>query len=119
MKQKLRTAGPANGCFAPEKASHSRNVLHPPNRSMTPWPRRIGYAIMAAALALLVLLRRDALPSIGPFPTAVVALLTGAIGVMLVFTDLMVRWLYAQVDAAKAQDQPDGQDRQGEGSDRR
>ena len=39
---------------------------------------------------------------------AAVALLLGMIGVMLVFTDLMVRGLYAQVDAAKARDEESG-----------
>lgn len=64
-------------------------------------PRLIGYALMAIAAALAVVQRRGAIDSIGPFPIAAVALLVGMIGVMLVFTDLMVRGLYAQVGAAK------------------
>ena len=64
-------------------------------------PRLIGYALMAAAVVLAVLMRRGSLETIGPFPVAAVALLVGMIGVMLVFTDLMVRGLYAQVGAAK------------------
>jgi hypothetical protein len=63
--------------------------------------RLIGYALMAAAALLAVAMRRGAIESVGPFPVAAVALLVGMIGVMLVFTDLMVRGLYAQVDAAK------------------
>lgn len=64
-------------------------------------PRLIGYALMAIAAALAVALRRGAINSIGPFPVAAVALLIGMIGVMIVFTDLMVRGLYAQIGAAK------------------
>lgn len=64
-------------------------------------PRLIGYALMAIAAALAVAQRRGAIDSIGPFPIAAVALLVGMVGVMLVFTDLMVRGLYAQVGAAK------------------
>ncbi|MBJ7439848.1 MAG: hypothetical protein JHD35_12585 [Sphingopyxis sp.] len=64
-------------------------------------PRLIGYALMAAAAALAVAQRRGAIDSVGPFPVAAIALLVGMIGVMLVFTDLMVRGLYAQVGTAK------------------
>lgn len=64
-------------------------------------PRLIGYALMAIAAALAVALRRGVIDSFGPFPVAAVALLIGMIGVMIVFTDLMVRGLYAQVGAAK------------------
>ena len=68
-------------------------------------PRLVGYALMAIAAALALAERRGAIDSIGPFPVAAVALLVGMIGVMLVFTDLMVRGLYAQVDAAKAREE--------------
>lgn len=68
---------------------------------MTRAGRFAGYALMAAAVLLAVLMRRGAIAAIGPFPVAAVALLVGMIGVMLVFTDLMVRGLYAQVDAAR------------------
>ena len=64
-------------------------------------PRLIGYALMAAAALLAVAMRRGTIESVGPFPVAAIALLVGMVGVMLVFTDLMVRGLYAQVDAAK------------------
>ena len=64
-------------------------------------PRLAGYALMAVAALLALAMRRGAVEQIGPFPVAAVALLVGMIGVMLVFTDLMVRGLYAQVGAAK------------------
>jgi hypothetical protein len=64
-------------------------------------PRFIGYALMALAALLAVLERRGEIDSVGPLPVVAAALLVGMIGVMLVFTDLMVRGLYAQVGAAK------------------
>lgn len=67
-------------------------------------PRLAGYALMAAAAALAVAMRRGLVTEVGPFPVAAVALLLGMVGVMLVFTDLMVRGLYAQVDAAKVRE---------------
>lgn len=74
--------------------------------------RLIGYGLMAAAALLAVAIRRGTIDSVGPFPVAAIALLVGMVGVMLVFTDLMVRGLYAQVDAAKRQGDAarDGQD---------
>lgn len=71
---------------------------------MTRAGRFAGYALMAAAALLAVAARRGMIGDIGPFPVAAIALLVGMIGVMLVFTDLMVRGLYAQVDAAKRRD---------------
>ena len=65
-------------------------------------PRFIGYALMIAAALVAVLMKRDGVESIGPLPAVAVALFLGMVGVMLVFTDLMVRGLYAQVGAAKA-----------------
>ena len=65
-------------------------------------PRFIGYALMAAAALVAVLMKRDGVENVGPLPAVAVALFLGMVGVMLVFTDLMVRGLYAQVDAAKA-----------------
>ena len=64
-------------------------------------PRFAGYALMALAALLALASRRGLIDGIGPFPVAAVALLIGMIGVMIVFTDLMVRGLYAQVGAAK------------------
>ena len=64
-------------------------------------PRLAGYALMAAAVLLALAMRRGLIESLGPFPVAAVALLIGMIGVMLVFTDLMVRGLYAQIGAAR------------------
>jgi len=63
--------------------------------------RLTGYSLMAVAIVLAILMRQGRIDSIGPFPVAAVALLVGMIGVMLVFTDLMVRGLYAQIGAAK------------------
>ncbi len=74
---------------------------------MTRAGRFAGYGLMAAAALLAVAARRGLIDSIGPFPVAAVALLIGMIGVMLVFTDLMVRGLYAQVDAAKGKQAAD------------
>ena len=71
-------------------------------------PRRVGYALMVAAALLALAMRRGMVASIGPFPVAAIALLVAMIGVMLVFTDLMVRGLYAQVDAAKAREEEGG-----------
>ena len=70
--------------------------------------RFVGYALMALAVLLAAAMRRGAIAAIGPFPVAAVALLVGTVGVMLVFTDLMVRGLYAQVDAAKAREEEGG-----------
>jgi len=64
-------------------------------------PRLVGYFLMLLAVGLAVAQRHGLIDSVGPFPIAAVALLVGMIGVMLVFTDLMVRGLYAQVGAAK------------------
>ncbi len=64
-------------------------------------PRLIGYAMMVASALLALAMRRGAIDSIGPVPVMVAALLVGMIGAMIVFTDLMVRGLYAQIGAAK------------------
>lgn len=64
-------------------------------------PRLAGYVLMAAAVLMAVLARRG-LDKIGPVPSVAIILLLGMVGVMLVFTDLMVRGLYARIDAAKA-----------------
>ncbi|WP_411339796.1 hypothetical protein V6U71_18400 [Sphingopyxis sp. J-6] len=80
-------------------------------------PRFAGYALMAVAALLALAMRRGAIDQIGPFPVAAVALLVGMIGVMLVFTDLMVRGLYAQIGAAKnaaPDDAPDEEKRRDE-----
>ncbi len=64
-------------------------------------PRFVGYAFMAAAAILAAAMKKHGVETVGPFPAVAVALFLGMVGVMLVFTDLMVRGLYAQVDAAK------------------
>jgi hypothetical protein len=71
-------------------------------------PRLIGYALMVIAAALALAERRGVIDSLGPFPVAVAALLVGMIGVMLVFTDLMVRGLYAHIGAAKHDEREEG-----------
>ncbi|WP_033074520.1 hypothetical protein [Sphingopyxis sp. MWB1] len=76
-------------------------------------PRLAGYALMLAAGALAVAMRRGMVESIGPFPVAAAALLLGMIGVMLVFTDLMVRGLYAQVESAKLESAKRAQEEDG------
>lgn len=68
---------------------------------MSRLPRFIGYALMAVAALVAVLMKRDGVEMIGPLPAVAVALFLGMVGIMLVFTDLMVRGLYAQVDTAK------------------
>ena len=69
---------------------------------MTRIPRFIGYAFMAAAAVLAAVMKKEGVETVGPLPAVAVALFLGMVGVMLVFTDLMVRGLYAQVGAAKA-----------------
>ncbi|WP_260581481.1 hypothetical protein [Sphingopyxis sp. PET50] len=68
---------------------------------MTRLPRFAGYGFMAGAALLAVAMREGRVTEVGPLPAVAVALLLGMVGVMLVFTDLMVRGIYAQVDAAK------------------
>lgn len=69
---------------------------------MTRIPRFIGYAFMAAAAVLAAVMKKEGVETVGPLPAVAVALFLGMVGVMLVFTDLMVRGLYAQVGAATA-----------------
>ena len=64
-------------------------------------PRFIGYAFMAAAAVLAAVMKKEGVAMVGSLPAVAVALFLGMFGVVLVFTDLMVRGLYAQVDAAK------------------
>lgn len=70
-------------------------------------PRFIGYGLMLLAAALAVAMREGIADRIGPVPIMAAALLVGMIGVMLVFTDLMVRGLYAQIGTAKRDDDAD------------
>lgn len=64
-------------------------------------PRFIGYAFIVVAALLAAVMKKHGVESVGPLPTVAVALFLGMIGVMLVFTDLMVRGLYAQIGAVK------------------
>lgn len=75
---------------------------------MTRVGRVAGYAFMAAAAMLAAVMKKEGVESVGPLPAVAVALFLGMVGVMLVFTDLMVRGLYAQVDAAKRRDEREG-----------
>ncbi|MGH6696082.1 hypothetical protein [Sphingopyxis sp.] len=77
---------------------------------MSRGPRFIGYAFMAAAAMLAATMKKEGVESVGPLPAVAVALFLGMVGVMLVFTDLMVRGLYAQVDAAKQSEEGEGED---------
>lgn len=70
-------------------------------------PRLSGYVLMVLAAGLALAMRRGVIDHVGPFPVAAVALLAGMVGVMLVFTDLMVRGLYAQVAVAKEREEQD------------
>lgn len=76
---------------------------------MTRVARFIGYAFMAAAAVLAAVMKKEGVDTVGPLPAVAVALFLGMVGVMLVFTDLMVRGLYAQLDAAKAAPPSDGE----------
>lgn len=65
-------------------------------------PRLIGYACMAASLALALAARRGVIDGFGPVPVIVPVLVLGGFGVLLVLTHMMVRALYRQIDAARA-----------------
>ncbi len=82
---------------------------------MTRAGRFTGYAFMAAAALLAVATRRGAIETIGPFPAVAIVLFLAMVGIMLVLTDLMVRSLYAQIDAVKPREH--GPDSPGEGRD--
>src|SRR3546814_5713983 len=97
--QRPRLAG---ACFSRHRGFHAPRSILRETRRMSRAPRFVGYALMGAAVLLALAMRRGALSAIGPFSAVAAALFVGMIGVMLVFTDLMVRGLYAQVDAAKA-----------------
>lgn len=73
-----------------------------PRNRLSHWPRRIGYLLMAAAMLFAVAWRRGLLDGIDRLYAVGPALLVGGVGVVLVFTDLLVRALYSQVDVAKA-----------------
>lgn len=69
--------------------------------------RRIGYVLMAASLLIAVAARRGLLDGWNETAVTAAALIIGAVGALLVFTELMVRGLYAQVAAARERT-PDG-----------
>lgn len=76
---------------------------------MSPLPRRLGWCLMALALAVGWGARGIGWTHYGPFPAAVAALLVGGIGVMLVLTDQMVRALYKELGRAAAKEPDLGQ----------
>ena len=67
--------------------------------------RFAGYALLAGAALIAAVTRREAIATIGPLSVIAVVLLLAMIGAMLVFTDLMVRGLYAQIDAMKGREE--------------
>lgn len=69
---------------------------------MTPIPRRIGWVLMAFALAIGWGAKGVGMTHYGPLPAAAVALLVGGVGVLLVITDMMVRGIYAGLDQASS-----------------
>ncbi len=71
--------------------------------------RFAGYALIAGAALIAGVARREAIATIGPFPVIAVVLLFAMIGAMLVFTDLMVRGLYAQIDAVKGREEEEAE----------
>jgi Na+/H+-dicarboxylate symporter len=68
-------------------------------------PRFIGYAFITAAAVLAAVMKKEGVDMVGPLPAVAALLFLGMVGVMLVFTDLMVRGLYAQIDAAKEREE--------------
>lgn len=68
---------------------------------MSRMPRRIGYCLMGLTLLAALGGKQGWFAGIGPVPAAAVAIIVGALGVMLVMTDLMVRAMYAQTEAMK------------------
>lgn len=68
---------------------------------MSRMPRMIGYCLMGLTLLAALGGKQGWFGGIGPVPAAAVAIILGALGVMLVMTDLMVRGMYAQTEAMK------------------
>lgn len=83
---------------------------------MSRMPRMIGYCLMGLTLAAAVGGKQGWFGGIGPVPAAAVAIILGALGVMLVMTDLMVRGLYAQADAMARAEAAEAE-RAGDGAD--
>lgn len=63
---------------------------------MSKMPRWIGYMFMLVTLVIALGAKQGWMSDFGRVPAVAVAIMTGAIGVVLVFTDMMVRALYAQ-----------------------
>lgn len=75
---------------------------------MTKAGRYAGYALMAATLLIGLGAKQGWIGDFGRLPAVAVAIIPGALGVMLVFTDMMVRGLYTQAEIlARAQAETD------------
>src|SRR3546814_19528023 len=87
-------------------------ILRPPRSTRTdtlfPYTTLFRSGFMAAAALLAAVMKKEGLETIGPLPAVAALLFLGMVGVMLIFTDLMVRGLYAQVDAAKRREDEGG-----------
>jgi ABC-type glycerol-3-phosphate transport system permease component len=69
--------------------------------SLSSRPRKSGYALMVLALLAALCARVGLFDDWRAGAAMALVLILAAAGVMLVFTDLLVRALYAQLDAAK------------------
>lgn len=75
---------------------------------MTKAGRLAGYALMVVTVVIALGAKQGWMGDFGRVPAVAVAILTGAFGVVLVFTDMMVRALYTQT-AKMAQAQWDAE----------
>jgi hypothetical protein len=73
---------------------------------MTKAWRLAGYALMVVTVVIALGAKQGWMSDFGRVPAAAVAIMTGAFGIVLVFTDMMVRALYTQT-AKMAQAQLD------------
>lgn len=75
---------------------------------MTKMWRLAGYVLMAVTVVIALGAKQGWMGNFGAIPAVAVAIVTGAFGIMLVFTDMMVRALYVQT-AKMAQLQADAE----------
>ena len=69
---------------------------------MTKTPRLIGYAFMVLTLVAALGAKQGWFAGFGPVPASAVAIILGAIGVMLVMTHMMVGAMIGQSNALAA-----------------